>query len=51
MVQVLLSTRADIFPDYTEEAFLAHVGARAAVAEQCRLGGDGRLLIRYDRRR
>ena len=51
MVQALLSTRADIFPDYTEEAFLAHVGARAAVADQCRLGGDGRLLIRYDRRR
>jgi ribosomal protein L11 methylase PrmA len=51
MVQTLLSTRADIFPDYTEEAFLAHVGARAAIADRCRLGEDGRLLIRYDRRR
>jgi hypothetical protein len=51
MVQALLANRVDIFPDYTEEAFLAHVGERAAVIEQRRLGDDGRLLIRYDRRR
>jgi ribosomal protein L11 methylase PrmA len=51
MVQALLANRVDIFPDYGEEAFLAHVGARAAVTGQCRLGDNGRLLIRYDRRR
>ncbi len=50
MVSQLLSARQDIFPDYTEEAFLAHVGARARIAGQSRLGEDGRLLIRYDRR-
>lgn len=51
MVQQLLSARADIFPDYTEEAFLAHVRARGAIRAERRLGDNGRLLIRYDRRR
>ena len=31
MVRKLLSTREDIFPDYTEDAFVAHVGARARI--------------------
>lgn len=51
MVQELLSTRPDIFPDYTEEAFLAFAGRRAAIVAQRRLGENGRLLIQYDRRR
>ena len=49
MVQQLLRGRADIFPDYTEEAFLAHVRARGAITDQLRLGEDGRLLIAYNR--
>jgi ribosomal protein L11 methylase PrmA len=51
MVQQLLSARTDIFPDYTEEAFLAHVRARGAIRAEKRLGENGRLLIRYDRRK
>lgn len=50
MVRQLLTSRKDIFPDYTEEAFLAHVGARAKIVEQERLEGSDRLLVRYDRR-
>lgn len=51
MVKRLLAGRADIFPGYTEEAFLAHVRARAAIRAERRLGNNGRLLIRYDRRK
>lgn len=50
MVRELLAARPDIFPDYTEEAFIAHVGARAAIVAQDRVGEDGRLMVRYDRR-
>jgi ribosomal protein L11 methylase PrmA len=49
MVRKLLSTREDIFPDYTEEAFIAHVGARARIVEQMRIEGSNRLLLRFDR--
>ena len=49
MVRKLLSTREDIFPDYTEEAFVAHVGARARIVEKVRIEGSNRLLLRYDR--
>lgn len=51
MVQQLLSARPDIFPDYTEEAFLAHVRARGAIRAEKQLGENGRLLIQYDRRK
>ncbi|MBX3562567.1 MAG: class I SAM-dependent methyltransferase [Sphingomonas sp.] len=50
MVQQLLSGRPDIFPDYTEEAFLAHVGARGAITARQHLGEGGRLILAYDRR-
>ena len=50
MVTELLRGRPDIFPDYTEEAFLAHVRARGAITEQERLGEGGRLIVAYDRR-
>lgn len=50
MVQQLLSSREDIFPDYTTDAFLAHLGARARIVEQQHLEGSGRLLVRFDRR-
>lgn len=50
MVRELLSNRPDIFPDYTEEAFVAHVSARGRIVEQTRLGDSTRLLVRYDSR-
>jgi len=50
MVKQLLRHRPDIFPDYTEEAFLAHVAARGAIRSQAHLGDEGRLIIAYDRR-
>jgi len=49
MVRKLLSTREDIFPDYTEEAFLAHLGARARIVESERIDGSNRILVHYDR--
>lgn len=49
MVQQLLKHRPDIFPDYTEEAFIAHVGARGSIVRQERLGETGRLIISYTR--
>jgi len=51
MVQQLLKNRPDIFPDYTEEAFLAHVAKRGAIVRQDRLGESGRLIISYERAR
>ncbi|MDQ8757514.1 class I SAM-dependent methyltransferase [Sphingosinicella sp. LHD-64] len=50
MVTELLRGRPDIFPDYSEEAFLAHVSARGAITEKRRLGEGGRLMVAYDRR-
>ncbi len=49
MVQELLRARLDIFPDYTEEAFLAHVAARGSIVEHTRLGEGGRLIVAYRR--
>jgi ribosomal protein L11 methylase PrmA len=49
MVKALLSGRPDIFPDYTEEAFLAHVAERGEIVERLRLGEGGRLMIAYRR--
>ncbi len=49
MVQQLLKHRPDIFPDYTEEAFLAHVSERGSIVRQERLGETGRLIVFYDR--
>ena len=50
MVRRLLSTRKDIFPDYTEQAFVSHVGARGRIVESQRIESGSRLLLRYDRR-
>lgn len=50
MVRKLLANRKDIFPDYTEEAFLHHVGKRAAIVEQKKLGADGRMIVQYRRK-
>jgi hypothetical protein len=49
MVRELLRSRPDIFPGYTEEAFLAHVAERGEIVDQLRLGEGGRLLVAYRR--
>jgi ribosomal protein L11 methylase PrmA len=49
MVQRLLRNRADIFPDYTEENFVAEVQQRARVVKSAHLAPGGRLLLWYDR--
>lgn len=49
MVQQLLKGRPDIFPNYTEDAFLAHVSQRGRIVRQEHLGETGRLIIAYDR--
>jgi len=50
MVQRLLALREDIFPDYTEEAFLAVLGERAKIVASEHVSENGRLLVWYDRR-
>lgn len=50
MVRQLLTNRADIFPSYTEECFLAEVSRRARIADSMRLSKGGRILVHYDRR-
>ena len=47
MVQRLLALRDDIFPDYTQERFLALVARSAAITGQAQVTRDGRLLVRY----
>jgi ribosomal protein L11 methylase PrmA len=49
MVRELLRSRPDIFPGYTEEAFLAHVAERGEIVDQLRPGEGGRLLVAYRR--
>ena len=51
MVQKLLAQREDIFPGYTEEAFLHFVEARGRLVARKRLSKGGRLLVWYDRSR
>ena len=49
MVQALLALREDIFPDYTADAFLAAVCARATVVSDDQVSQSGRRLVRYTR--
>lgn len=49
MVQRLLASRADIFPDYGEEAFRAAVAKRARIVETRVVSRSGRMLLRYNR--
>lgn len=49
MVQELLRFREDIFPEYTEEFFLGHIGQHARIVKQETVSASGRLLIWYDR--
>jgi len=50
MVQSLLALREDIFPDYTADAFLAAVRARAEVVSDVEVSQSGRRLVRFARR-
>lgn len=49
MVQELLALREDIFPDYTEETFLASVRKRAEIVEEKTVTGSGRKLVWFRR--
>jgi ribosomal protein L11 methylase PrmA len=49
MVGELLRLREDIFPDYTAENFLAHVGARARIVQTRTVSASGRLLVWFRR--
>lgn len=50
MVEELLRLRSDVFPDYTEENFLALVESRARVVKRAKVSSSGRLLVWFDRR-
>ncbi len=49
MVQTLLALREDIFPDYTEEAFLAHLQKHAEVVASQTVSRSGRLMVAFRR--
>lgn len=49
MVQTLLATRRDVFPDYCEEAFLRAVTERGRIVKSVRLEESGRLLVWFER--
>lgn len=48
MVKELLMFRPDIFPNYTEEFFLSHIGNRARIVKSEKITSDGRLLVWFD---
>ena len=50
MVQKLLRLRADIFPDYTREFFLARIARKAEAVRTATVSSSGRLLVWYERR-
>ncbi|WP_394727069.1 class I SAM-dependent methyltransferase [Altererythrobacter sp. GH1-8] len=49
MVQRLLSTREDIFPNYTLEAFRACVERRGRIVKEHRIASSERYLVQYER--
>ena len=49
MVEKLLALREDIFPDYTEAFFLAHVSSRAKIIKTIQTSKSGRLLVWYSK--
>ena len=49
MVEKLLVLREDIFPDYTEAFFLAHVSSRAKIIKTIQTSKSGRLLVWYSK--
>ena len=51
MVQELLRFRDDIFPDYTVDHFLQHLGRHASIERKAPSSSTGRLLVEYSRLR
>src|SRR5690606_10181915 len=49
MVAELLRFRPDIFPDYHEQAFLAHLGSLARVEGRTPSSATGRVLVEFAR--
>jgi len=49
MVQRLLGNRDDIFPNYTEDNFIAAVAKRAKILDRNTISKSGRFLVTYDR--
>lgn len=49
MVKRLLANREDIFPDYSEGAFMKAVADRAQVVDSKVVSKSGRVLVRYSR--
>ncbi|MEX2662272.1 MAG: hypothetical protein WD227_10085, partial [Vicinamibacterales bacterium] len=47
-VQLMLSTREDIFDTYTEEAFAAALGRHARIVERRVISAAGRTLFFFD---
>jgi len=50
MVARLLATRADVFPDYTPDAFRAALGERFEMLDEDAIEGSDRTLLRMRRR-
>jgi ribosomal protein L11 methylase PrmA len=49
MVQSLLRHREDIFPDYSQEAFLTQMERKASIVSTAVVSASGRLLVSYKR--
>jgi ribosomal protein L11 methylase PrmA len=50
MVDLLLRSRKDIFPDYTLDGFKAALATRFDLADETQVAGSGRTLLRLTRR-
>jgi ribosomal protein L11 methylase PrmA len=48
-VRLMLQLREDVFPTYTEKAFLEALASRARIVKKDKVGASDRLLIRYER--
>ena len=48
-IQRMLALRKDIFVDYTEESFVAHLGRVAKISDTQRVSANGRTLYTYER--
>jgi ribosomal protein L11 methylase PrmA len=51
MVQSLLRHREDIFPDYSQEAFLTQMERKASIVNTTVVSASGRLLVAYKRQK
>ncbi len=49
-IETMLALRDDVFPDYTREAFIAALEARAEIVDRETVSASGRELFRFRRR-